>query len=153
MRSIAKEEYNFLIKDIIEHDEFKKTKNIVHHGLNRFDHSYRVSYYSYRIARFMGLSYEDVARGGLLHDFFLIDNKSINIKEKASTLVNHPKYASRYSEKYFNLTEKEKDIISTHMFPVCPTRVPKYAESWLVDIVDDVVYFFEKFGFGKKFDY
>ena len=45
-----------------------------------------------------------------------------------------------------DITEKEKDIISTHMFPVCPTRVPKYAESWLVDIVDDVVYETDKNG-------
>ena len=25
------------------------------------------------------------------------------------------------------------------MFPVAPTRVPKYLESWIVDLVDDFV--------------
>ncbi len=149
MNKFVKEEFDFLVKDIINHDEFIKTKSIIHHGLNRFDHSYRVSYYSYRIARMLGLSYEEVARAGLLHDFFLLKSSEIGIKDRAITLVNHPKYASLYSEKFFNLTEKEKDIISTHMFPVCPTRIPKYLESWLVDIVDDVVSIIEEFSVYK----
>lgn len=144
MEILDREEYEFLVKDIIENKEFQKTKNIVHHSLNRFDHSKRVSFYSYKIAKMLRLSYDEVARAALLHDFFLVDNHEINVRERANTMVNHPKYALAYSEKFFNLTEKEKDIIVTHMFPVCPTRVPKYAESWLVDIVDDVVSFFEQ---------
>ena len=44
-----------------------------------------------------------------------------------------------HSEKHFSLTPKEKDIIVSHMFPVAPTRVPKYLESWIVDLVDDFV--------------
>ena len=139
MKEIDKEEYKFIIRDIEANEEFNKIKSIVHHGLNRYDHSKRVSYYSYKIAKKLGLSYEEVARAGLLHDFFLVDNHDINISERANTMINHPKYALFYSEKFFNLTDKEKDIIVTHMFPVCPTRVPKYAESWLVNIVDDVV--------------
>ena len=37
----------------------------------------------------------------------------------------------------------EKDIISTHMFPV-NLRIPKYFESWIVDLVDDIVAVYEK---------
>ena len=144
------EEYELIIKDIENSKEFQKTKEIVHHGMNRYEHSKRVSYYSYKIAKRLGLSYEEVARAGLLHDFFLVNNKEISLKEKMNTLVNHPKYALAYSEKFFNLTDKEKDIILTHMFPVAPTRVPKYVESWLVDIVDDVVAVFEEIHVKKK---
>ncbi len=143
-------EYELIIKDIDSSEEFQKTKEIVHHGMNRYDHSKRVSLYSYKIAKKLGLSYEEVARAALLHDFFLVDNKNISVKEKANTLVNHPKYALKYSEKFFYLTEKEKDIIVTHMFPIAPTRVPKYAESWLVDIVDDVVAIIEEVQVKKR---
>jgi len=137
--SDREDRYVDIVRDIIEHKEFIKTKDIAHHGMNRFDHSVRVSYYSYKLARLLKLDYQEVARGGLLHDFFLVDNEVITKKEKMATLVNHPKYAEAFASKYFELTEKERDMILTHMFPVAINRVPKYAESWLVNTVDNVV--------------
>ncbi len=136
---IEDNEYNYITNDILSSEEFLKTKNIIHHSMNRFDHSVRVSYYSYKIAKFLKLDYVSTARAGLLHDFFLVNNKNITLRERAFTLLNHPKYSLNYSLKYFDLNEKEKDIIVTHMFPVCPTRLPKYLESWIVDLVDDVI--------------
>jgi len=141
MKSILdrEEQYLELVDDILNHKEFLKTKDIVHHGMNRYDHSARVSYFSYKLAKLFCLDYEEVARAGLLHDFFLVDNAVINVKEKMNTLVNHPKYAVMYASKYFDLSEKEKDIITTHMFPVAMHTIPKYAESWIVNIVDNFV--------------
>ena len=37
----------------------------------------------------------------------------------------------------------EEDIIKTHMFPVT-FRPPKYLESWLVDIIDDIASIYER---------
>ena len=37
----------------------------------------------------------------------------------------------------------EKDIIYSHMFPLIPTRPPKYLESWVVSLVDKVVATYE----------
>ena len=148
--SIKDKEFESIVSDILYSDEFSKTKNIIHHGLNRYDHSVRVAHISYKIAKALDLSYEEVARGGLLHDFFLIDNNAISTKERMYTLVNHPKYALRHSEKYFDLTPKERDIIVSHMFPVAPTRVPKYLESWIVNAVDDVVSIVEEIKVKKK---
>lgn len=141
--SSREEQYLNIVDDILEHKEFIKTKDITHHGLNRYDHSVRVSYYSYKIAKMLKLDYEEVARGGLLHDFFLVDNEAFSINEKLNTLVSHPKYAEAYASKFFKLSEKERDMILTHMFPVCLTRLPKYAESWVVNTVDNVVSVFE----------
>lgn len=36
------------------------------------------------------------------------------------------------------------------MFPVAPTRVPKYLESWIVDIVDDFIAIAEEIKVKKK---
>ena len=58
--------------------------------------------------------------------------------------MSHPKKALDNALQHFDLTSLEQDIIVAHMFPVAPTRVPKYLESWLVDLVDDVVSVFEK---------
>ena len=139
MNIVEDEEFESIINEIDSSEVFQKTKEIIHHCSNRYDHCRRVAYYSYVIAKKLHLSYEEVARAGMLHDFFLVDNKDISFKEKFGTLINHPKYALVFSEKFFNLTEKEKDIISSHMFPIAPTRIPKYLESWIVNLVDDYV--------------
>lgn len=142
-------DYINIVSDILEHEEFGKTKEIMHHGLNRFDHCMRVSYYSYKVTKLLRLDYEEVARAGLLHDFFFVDNNEVDKTKRIDVLINHPKYALTNSKRYFELTPKEEDIIATHMFPVCPTA-PKYAESWIVDIVDNVVAVGEAFYATRK---
>lgn len=143
-------EYLNNVIDIIDHKEFSKTKEIMHHGLNRFDHCVRVSYYSYKVTKFLHLDYGKVARAGLLHDFFFVDNNDVDITKRLDVLINHPKYALINSKRYFELSEKEEDIISSHMFPVS-LKTPKYMESWIVDIVDNVVAVFEALYSTKRY--
>lgn len=126
---------------ILSNEEFLKTKDLMHHGQNRYDHSLRVSYFSYKVSKLLGLNYKSAARGGLLHDFFL--ETSDNPKGKSKLLKTHPKIALEKANSIFELSNLEKDIIETHMFPVT-LKVPKYAESWIVDIVDDVVSIYER---------
>lgn len=136
-------EYKKNVYDILENNEFNRLSNIKHHGCNRLDHSIRVSYWSYKISKFFKLDSEKVSRAALLHDFFLEDNDQLEKKDRAKTMVKHPEYALENAKKYFDLSEMEEDIILTHMFPI-GKRVPKYFESWIVDIVDDVVSVYEK---------
>ena len=63
-------QYLSIVGDILEDEKFAEMKEIIHHGLDRMGHSLRVSYYSYKISRILGLDYESAARGGLLHDFY-----------------------------------------------------------------------------------
>lgn len=131
-------EFNLIINDILNCDEFLKLKDIVHHGHNRFDHSMRVAYRSYKISKKMKLDYYKTTRAALLHDFFFEENVETGVKNRIKNLLNHPKYACNNACKYFELSDMEKDIISTHMFPI-GLKTPRYLESWLVDIVDDAV--------------
>ena len=48
-------EYNNIVQNILENEEFNKIKKIEHHGISRFDHSLKVSYYAYRVAKFLKL--------------------------------------------------------------------------------------------------
>lgn len=141
--------YQECVNDILVHDEFRKMLIICHHDGNRYDHSINVSFYSYKIAKFLHLDYIKVARAALLHDFFLEDNTDFSKKDKFKLLIKHPKYALNNSKKYFDLSLLEEDIILTHMFPI-GTRVPKFIESWIVDLVDDVVAILEKVTFLRK---
>jgi len=135
-----KEYYN-LVYDIINDTEFKKIDNCIHHGISRFDHSCRVSYYSYKVTKALRLNYKEVARAGLLHDFFL--SKNITKKDKFTSMFSHSKKSLKNSEDLFFLSDKEKDIIYTHMFPLNPNRIPKYMESWIVSFVDKCVATYE----------
>ena len=79
-----------------------------------------------------------MARAGLLHDFFLVDNSDVDTTKRLDVLINHPKYALANAKRYFEITEKEENIILSHMFPIS-LKVPRYVESWIVDIVDNFV--------------
>ena len=55
---------------------------------------------------------------------------------------------------YFELTDREKDIIITHMFPSLPHRIPRYMESWIVSLVDKIVATYEFYcSYGKNYVY
>lgn len=135
------EEFQNIIQPILDNKEFKKTKEQIHHGISRFDHLVRVSYYSYLITKVLGLSYKETTRAALLHDFFLEETKD---DSALKALQKHPYYALENAKKYYNLTDREEDIIKTHMFPVT-FKPPRYLESWIVDIVDDIAGMYEKY--------
>lgn len=147
--SIEKDKkYNSIVSHILDNEEFNQIRGIEHHGTTRYDHSLRVSYYSYKIAKLLHLDYEDAARAGLLHDFFISDEDR-NLKDRFISTFVHPKEAVENSVRVFNVNEKEQDIIKSHMFPIY-ISVPKYAESWIVSLVDKVVGTYE---FSKEFSY
>lgn len=132
-------EFNNLIMPIVSNSEYQKTKNVSHHGMNRYDHMVRVAYYSYKITKFCHLNYKSTAKAAVLHDFFLDDYTD----KKTKMLVNHPNIALENSLKYFDLNDLEQDIIKTHMFPIGKTP-PRYLESWIVNFVDDFACLFER---------
>ena len=148
-------EYQLIIDDIMKNEEFKKIENIKHHNTTRLNHSLKVSYYSYKIAKSLKLDYKDVAIGGLLHDFYIDEiSECDRVRDKIKLFTTkHPKDAVSNASRIFNLTEKEENIIESHMFPV-DYKVPKYAESWIVNIVDKSFSFVEFFSkFKYKFSY
>ena len=145
------QEYLLIINNIMENEEFRKMDNIKHHNTTRLDHSLKVSYYSYKIAKSLKLDYEDVARAGLLHDIYteeIIDCDKIKDKILLFS-VKHPNKAVINAQKYFDLSEKEINIIKSHMFPA-DYKIPKYAESWIVSLVDKILSLGE---LSKKFGY
>ncbi len=147
-------QYMSIVNNILDNDEFVKIKTIEHHGISRYDHSLKVSYYSYKIAKVLHLDYEQTAVGGLLHDFFLSPENRTQ-KERLKSVFTHPKQAVAMARTQFELTKKEEDMIRSHMFPI-NLSVPKYAESWIVSLVDKCVAtneFAIKFRFRLKYAY
>jgi len=132
-------EYLSSVEKIVSNRKFKKLESEVHHHTsNRLKHCMDVSYISYKICKGLKLDSKSAARAGLLHDFFLNDE----FNNKASRLLTHSEQSILNASKITTLNEKEKDIISSHMFPIGGT-VPKCPESVIVDLVDDYVAFKE----------
>ena len=107
----------------------------IHHGLvTTLDHSLFVAYLSYRAARALGLDAVAAARGGLLHDLYLYDSRDKSA-HPGWQCFDHPRAAARNAEQVTELTNKERNIILSHMWPL-GGQLPRSMEAWLVDLVD-----------------
>lgn len=122
---------------VLSHNEFLKTKEIVHHGNTRYNHSVRVAYFSYKLSNAIGGDTSSVVRAGALHDFFL-ERDDRNIASETKMLIKHPSIAKENAKYYFGINDKEKNIIESHMFPIS-NRVPKSKEAWIVSLCDKIV--------------
>ena len=140
---IKDKEYKRIVKEILRNNEFKKLYNIEHHGISRYEHLIKISYHSYLIAKKLKMDYKSVAKGALLHDFYL-DGDERNKKRKFLDTFSHPKKALDTSISIFDINNIEKNIIVSHMFPIY-FQVPKYKESILVNIIDKVIGSYEMF--------
>lgn len=134
MNRYQNKEFNDIISHISNNEEFLKLKKIKHHGITRYDHSMRVAYYSYKVTKLLHLDYKETTEAALLHDFF---QEEVADKNFVARLRKHPKCALKNATNNFDLSEKQMDIIKSHMFPITFTP-PKYLESWIVDVVDDI---------------
>ena len=108
-----------------------------HAGTNTLRHSYRVAQKSFDLAERFGwdIDEKELARGALLHDYY-----QYSIKEQGLTAykhgTRHPQIAMEKADKDFNLTDKEKNIIRGHMWPLTFAHPPKSKEAILVSLAD-----------------
>ncbi len=129
------DEYNKIVNKIIKNKQFLKLKDETHHCVtNRYEHCKSVSYLVYKTTKKLNMDYISATRASLMHDFFY--NNEFNTKK--DKLFKHPSKSLENALKISNLNEKEKNIISSHMFPF-GGKLPKYKESVLVDLIDDFV--------------
>lgn len=129
------------VGDILQNPEYQKLGEFKHHSSSILDHCLQVGYLSYQIGRHLGMDTAALARGGVLHDFFLYDWRSDRFRcsswadFKNSHAFRHPKIALQNAENYFDLSKREKDIILHHMWPATIIP-PHYKEAYLVCAVD-----------------
>ncbi len=143
------DEINFynISKKIIETEKFNDLKKEIHHGITRYDHVLRVSKYTYQITKKLHMDYISATRAALLHDYFTTDDVlGINGIKKWN---EHPNIAYENAIKEFTINKKEKNAITSHMFPLGKT-IPKYKESWVLTLVDKTVSTYEQYKYNWK---
>ncbi len=108
-----------------------------HGSCNTYDHSVSVAEHAYQLSRLLHVQVDErgLARGAMLHDFYLYD-----IKTSGRSAWNHgrkhPEIALSNAGQYYELDEREKDMIYSHMWPLTLTHRPHYRESVLLGAAD-----------------
>ena len=100
---------------------------------------------AYEICRILGLNAKAAARGGILHDLFLYD-WHFHAKETGNYFhgLTHPRRALENAQRLFSLTDREKNIILRHMWPLTVTP-PKYREAYVIVMFDKYCSLMETF--------
>ena len=108
-------EFCRLTGELLESEPVRMMGRWQHHGrITTLDHSLFVAYLSFRAARWLRLDERAAARGGLLHDLYLYDPRDKSA-HPGSQCFDHPRAAARNAEQVTKLSDKERNIILSHM--------------------------------------
>lgn len=130
-------EYLTCVQDILTDSVFRQMENYYQHGHTTcMEHCIRVSYMSYKMCRKKNWDYSSAARAALLHDLFLYDWHT-HCHETGNRFhgFTHPRTAMNNASRYFHVTDKEKNIILRHMWPLTPVP-PKSREGFVIIYAD-----------------
>ena len=126
--------------DILSNEKYQMQSKYIQHGKTSvLEHEMNVTLYALRLAKKFNLKIDErsLVRGSLLHDYFLYD---WHIPDKTHRLhgFTHAKTAVKNATIDFELNQKERNMILTHMFPM-NLRIPKYKESIILCVSDKIV--------------
>ena len=129
--------YEELNKLVMDSRIRRLSKYPQHNGSNTLTHCVQVAKRSFALAEEFGwdIDEKELARGAMLHDYYQYDIK----KEGFSAYhhgTSHPLTAMKKAQEDFDLTEKERNIIRGHMWPLTLVHPPKSKEAILVCLAD-----------------
>ena len=139
-------------KDILQSSNFRMTKGHIQHGkMTVNNHCVNVAKYSLALSQKLHIrcNERELIRGALLHDYFLYD-WHVGDYRKPHKLHGfyHPGRALANASKEYELTDREKEIIKKHMWPL--TIVPPTCrEAWIVTTADKWCSLMETFHIHK----
>ena len=128
-------EFEEIIQEFINNETVLSMKEYIQHSdVNCFEHCYDVAYNCYKVAKKLKLDYVSVTRAAMLHDMFLYDWHKEENRHQGHAF-KHAKKACENASKIFKLSDKEKDMIEKHMWPLT-LRIPKSKEGILLTFID-----------------
>ena len=125
--------------DILSSDKFQSTRVHVQHGtIPVHRHCIDVAKHALMLSKALHVhvNEKEMIRGALLHDYFLYDWHDKDKRPEGLHGYRHPGAALKNACKDYELTDREKDIIRSHMWPLTLTKIPHYREAWIVSAAD-----------------
>lgn len=134
--NIDNKEFLSIVDELINNETVQEMKKYrQHYETSCFTHCYMVSYYCYLICKKYNLDYVSATKAAMLHDLFLYDWRVRQPGRKGLHAFTHGKLACENASKLFDLSQKEKDMIITHMWPVT-MKFPTCIEGFILTFVD-----------------
>ncbi len=127
--------------DILASENFQKLKTFIQHGnVTVYEHCIHVALCAIKLNEKLGIRAKtrELVRGALLHDYFLYHWHNADAPGNTHPKLHgfyHPGIALRNATRDFTLTEREKDIIKKHMWPLT-VKLPRCREAWVVCLAD-----------------
>lgn len=133
------EELRRYASDILHSENFDSSKRNMQHGtISVKEHSIQVARQSVLLSELLKIKHDrrDLVRGALLHDYFLYDWHHVDkVNPHRLHGFHHPTRALKNAEKEYDLTDRQREIIKKHMWPL--TVIPPMCrEAWLVTAAD-----------------
>ncbi|MDO4614991.1 MAG: HD domain-containing protein [Lachnospiraceae bacterium] len=139
------DQYEISLRKLTRDPRIRRMKQYQQHTIsNTFDHVCHVARMSRKIQKKLRLSLSEaeLLRGAMLHDYYLYNFRENPIGPYAHG-TSHAQIAAENADRDFHLTEKEKQIILSHMWPLNLTRIPRCREAWVVTAADKICAFQE----------
>jgi uncharacterized protein len=132
-------DFDNIINPIISNQYVQKMKTFTQHGgTSTYNHCKNISLICFKLNRKFNLkcNEKDLVIGAMLHDFYLYDWHIDKTPSRGLHGFVHPLIAEENANKHFNINNKIKNIIISHMWPLTLTRLPMSREAWLVSCID-----------------
>ena len=133
--------FRAIAREVVGKARYNEMKQYVSHSdITVYRHSITVARVAFELAvrHKIRCDLRALVRGALLHDYYLYDWHDPNKGFRWHGFKHH-KFALQNAVRDFELNEKEKNIIYSHMFPLTVWAVPKCREAWLVTLADKIV--------------
>ena len=142
-----------ILRETRKDSRFNEMRNFIQHGdTTVMEHCIHVAQTAYFIAVKFGIKVDEDAliRGALLHDYFLYDWHDDDHRGlKNLHGFYHPGVALKNAMAEYTLTDRQKNIISSHMWPLTLRHIPKCKEAWVVTAADKYVSTMESLRLNK----
>lgn len=130
-----------VLREVLPAGRVAEMKRFISHSdITVYRHCIQVAFTAYTMAQKWNVKCDlrSLVRGALLHDYYLYDWHDPNKGFRWHGFKHH-RFALGNAERDFDLNDKERNIIYSHMFPLTFWCLPRCREAWLVTLADKKV--------------
>jgi len=152
-KQLREKQFLELIKDYYKSDVIRQMDEYIQHGTTTtLEHCENVAWISYLINKKLHLNADEkeLIEAAMLHDLYLYDWHD-GAPARRTHGFDHPDIACSNAVKYFGISEKQQEVIRSHMWPLNITRIPKSREALIICLADKYCALIETIRLNKRF--